>query len=321
MMLPQPLINIILVHQRLKLHWRDLAAISRLMLGKSRQVRVLLVSEVDTADVLPPEVWQLPTITVSFGPLGRFNPSRGPVFANKAISKIDQAARLASAGVTTPRTEMFQSGVRLDPGEWGEFVILKPKPLRLTSRSEGIYLYRTEHLNRLSDQDLPAAHMLRRVPMLVQQFIDTGLRASKQRITTLFGEPFHWVFSANKAPRTPLASADEILDSAMISTAASENRDWSCAEPPQDMLDTARRAGAAFPSLPLLGLDLLRCNATGEIYVLEINAGANVWHYSSPYAAAHRAAYPETYPTEAQKRWSFDRAAEILLQKAFTAAR
>src|SRR5918995_5106835 len=318
---PQPLINIILVHQRLKLHWKDLADISRLIIEKSRQIRVLLVSEIDTADVLPPDVWQWPTITVSFGPAGRFNPPRGPVFANKAISKVDQAARLASAGVATPRTKIFRFGVPLDSKEWGELVILKPKPLRLTSRSEGIYLYRTERLNRLNEQDLPAAHMMRRVPMLVQQFIDTGPRASKQRITTLFGEPFHWVSSANKSTRPPLASADEILDSAIISTAASEDRDWSCAEPSHEMLDMARRAGAAFPNMPLLGLDILRCNATGEVFVLEINAGGNVWHYSSPYAAAHRAAYPDTYPTEIEKRWTFDKAAEILIQKALVAAK
>ena len=129
----RPLINIILVHQRLKLHWKDLADISRLIIEKSRQIRVLLVSEVDTADVLPPDVWQRPTITVSFGPLGRFNPLRGPIFANKAISKVDQAARLASAGVATPRTKIFRVGVPLDTSEWGEFVILKPKPLGLTS--------------------------------------------------------------------------------------------------------------------------------------------------------------------------------------------
>jgi D-alanine-D-alanine ligase-like ATP-grasp enzyme len=100
---------------------------------------------------------------------------------------------------------------------------------------------------------------------------------------------------------------------------------WSCGRfnpsASQDMLDIARRAGAAFPNMPLLGLDLLRCNETDEVYVLEINAGGNVWHYSSPYAAAHRAAYPETYPTEAQKQWSFEKAAEILIQKALTAAK
>jgi hypothetical protein len=317
----QPLINIVLVHQRLKLHWKDLADISHLIIEKSRHIRVLLVSEVDTADVLPPDVWQWPTMTVSFGPVGRFNPPRGPIFANKAISKVDQAARLAGAGVATPRTKIFRLGEPLDPKEWGEFVILKPKPLRLTSRSDGIYLYRTERLNRLKEQDFPAAHMIRRMPMLVQQFVDTGPRASKQRITTLFGEPFHWAYSANKSPRPPLASADEILDSAIISSAASEDRDWSCAAPSHEMLDTARRAGAVFPNMPLLGLDLLRCNATGRVYVLEINAGGNVWHYSSPYAAADRAANPETYPTEVEKRWSFNKAAEILLHKALVAAK
>jgi hypothetical protein len=281
---------------------------------------MLLVSEVDTSAVLPLEVWRRPTMTVSFGPLGQFSPQRGSVFANRAISKVLQASRLAEANVATPHTAAFRFGMRLNVREWGEFVILKPAPLRLTSSAEGTYLFRTERLNTIQPENLPERHMARRVPMLVQRFIDAGERISKQRITTLLGEPFHWAFSINKGCRPPLASADELLDSATVSTSASAERDWSFETPPADMLEIARHAAAAFPSIPLLGLDILRCNNTGKLYVLEINAGGNVWHYSSPLAAEERISRPENFPSEKQKQSSFDLAADILIQKALAIA-
>jgi hypothetical protein len=314
-------INIILVHQRLKLHWKDLADISRRIIAKSRQVRMLLVSEVDNADVLPADVWRLPTITVSFGPLGKFNPKRGPVFANKAIAKELQASRLAAANVATPRTAVFKFGMRLDPDQWGNLVILKPAPLRLTSSAEGIHLYRTECLSKLRSEHLPENHMARRAPMLVQQFIDTGEYPSKQRITTLFGEPFHWAFSISKQPRPVLTSPDEVLERAAVSTSGSGERDWSFDDPGDDILDIARRAAAVFRSIPLLGLDIVRCKGTGRPYVLEINAGGNVWHYSSPLAAKERAAHPENFPNEQQKNRAFDLVATILIEKALRFAR
>jgi hypothetical protein len=156
--------------------------------------------------------------------------------------------------------------------------------------------------------------------MLVQRFIDTGERISKQRVTTLLGEPFHWAFSINKGCRPSLASADELLDSAIVSTRASAEREWSFEPPTADVLEIARHAAAAFPSIPLLGLDILRCSTTGKLYVLEINAGGNVWHYSSPLAAKERVSHPENFPSKKQKQRSFDLAAEILIQKALAMA-
>jgi len=86
------------------------------------------------------------------------------------------------------------------------------------------------------------------------------------------------------------------------------------------MIDLARRVGAVFPNIPLLGLDILRCKSTGKAHVLEINAGGNVWHYSSQLAAKERAAHPEYFPNGHQKQRSFEMVAEILIRKAIAAA-
>jgi hypothetical protein len=313
-------LNIVLVQQARKIAWTDLRDIGMRICAKASHIKVHGVSPLFTAETVPDGFWTRPTMTVSFGPVGHFNPPRGPVFANRAISKLEQASRFSDADIPTPRTEAFRFGMQLDPEEWGDFVILKPAVLRLTSRSDGIYLFRTERLGHLAEVDLPPEHMARRAKMLVQQFIDTGHYPSKQRVTTLFGEPVHWAHSSNRSPRPALDSTNELLESAAVSTNAADARNWSFDAPGEDVLDLARRAGAAFANSPLLGLDILRCATNNKLYVVEINAGGNVWHYSSPTAAAERRAYPENFPPAEFKNWSFDRAADVLISKAIEAA-
>ena len=49
-----------------------------------------------------------------------------------------------------------------------------------------------------------------------------------------------------------------------------------------------------FPSIPLLGIDILR-DTKGRLFVIEINAGRNTWHYSSKAWAEHRRTNPGCY--------------------------
>jgi hypothetical protein len=62
-----------------------------------------------------------------------------------------------------------------------------------------------------------------------------------------------------------------------------------------------------------------RAAVTGKLYCLKVNAGGNVWHFSSSFAAAERKT-PENFPSAQQKHWSFDKAAEILINQAFLRA-
>jgi FtsZ-binding cell division protein ZapB len=43
----------------------------------------------------------------------------------------------------------------------------------------------------------------------------------------------------------------------------------------------------AFARIPLLGIDILRSETEAKLYAIEVNAGGNVWHFSS-HNLAHR---------------------------------
>ena len=49
------------------------------------------------------------------------------------------------------------------------------------------------------------------------------------------------------------------------------------------MIDYARRASAAFPEIPVLGVDVIREAASGDLYLLEVNAAGYTWQISSDY--------------------------------------
>ena len=57
------------------------------------------------------------------------------------------------------------------------------------------------------------------------------------------------------------------------------NGSWTLCNDPE-ILDLARRAHAALPDVPLLGIDIVRDKETGRLYVLETNPGGWTWGLS-----------------------------------------
>ena len=49
----------------------------------------------------------------------------------------------------------------------------------------------------------------------------------------------------------------------------------------QDVIQLARQVHRAFPTVPLLGIDMVRHHSTGEIYVLEAHLGGGTFHLTS----------------------------------------
>jgi hypothetical protein len=192
------------------------------------------------------------------------------------------------AGVATPRTSRFEFGKRYLPEEWSEFVILKPLPLTMTSKAGQSRMYRTRRLEHLSPQSLPEDHFLRHGPALVQELIDTGPHPSKFRVLSLFGDPLYSSITRSIIPRASLDASDEDIEASIIdaknpqSKAADKDNERSLLVADPDVLAFARTVHGAFPRKPILGIDILKRESDGKPFVIEVNAGGNVWHLSSP---------------------------------------
>lgn len=286
--------NLIIVTGRKAEDWRDFEQIAHEVVKSAPDIAVQLVSPLETASSIDRRKWERPSVTVCLGHPGEFSPIRGPFFHSFPIKKLDQCARFQTAGVATPRSERFQFGKEYLEAQWGEFVILKPLPLELTSKGTMVRLYRTRRLGKLTPATLPDDHFLRAAPGIVQEYIDTGEYVAKWRVLTMFGEPLYSSTSKSVVPRALLDADDEAIEQSEVEPRTMRNRE---ADPTgsrhrlavdDEILAFARRMHAVFPTLPVLGCDVLRRESDRALFALEINGGGNVWHFSSLMAHLHR---------------------------------
>lgn len=302
--------NLILVAQPEYLQTDDLVQFREKIRSTAPDVRVFIVGRADNARLISNEVWNHATLTVSFGPLGKFTPLRGPVMYNRALPKLEQYERMAAAGIATPRTAVFRPGMELREEEWGAFCVLKPARLDITSSGSGLYLFRTRRLSGLQVSGLPEGHLARLEPMLVQSFVDTGPRFTVYRCLTLFDEVIYQNVSQAPEPHPALESDDSVVEAMLPEPPRAVTTPRI--DPDPDVMAFGITIHTAFPDFPLLGCDILKEHETGRLYALEVNAGGNVWHLSSPRTRAYRSVtrvqeYLRTFRC-------FDRAAAVLVR-------
>ena len=281
----------------------DLNAIARHVSEIDPSIRTFVVPTTIANSVTRRAMAGRPSLVVSPGRMTAFKPRRGKVYQGWPMPKIDELRRLAAAGVPVPRTAILTPDLRLDPAEWGEFVIVKPTDIATSSHGRGIQLMRTHRVRYIAPRDYPRGHPGRRGPMVVQQFIDTGERVSACRVLTLFGEPLSAVIHASRANRIDLSAPDEEIERAVVAIqGAGLERDRALTGDPE-ILRLARAAHEALPEIPLKGTDLLYDAASSRWYVIELNCGGNTWHFSSRFFAETRRHTPEF---EIERRRQFD---------------
>lgn len=272
----------------------DLYEIGQEILRQADDIAIHIATPRDTSDSIPESKWKLPALTVGLSPLHRFTPPRGRIFAARPVKKLDQHARFLSCGIDTPRSERFEFGKPYRENDWGEFCVLKPLPLDLTSKGN-IQLIRTRRLAAIRGADFPPKHFLNCGPALVQRFIDTGENASYNRVMTLFGEPLLWWRGFSPIARPPLSASDAEIERAIIEPkddvvrANFEVKLRRLLEVEPEIVAFARRMHEAYPDIPLKGCDVLKEHSTGRLYAIEINGGGNVWHFSSQMFSRSRA--------------------------------
>lgn len=289
------LLNIIVNNELLELN--DFVEICGKVRARAPHIHIFLGNLNSRDEQVSHNLWSLPALTIGLGtPVGSFTPKRGDLVYNKTVSKLDQAAIMQAKGVRTPRTARFEHGAQYDPALWGEFVILKPAPLHLTSDGKNVRMIRTNRLKEISTPRKLAEMLGTTAPVLVQSFVDTGPRPVCWRVLTLFGHALYCLRTVSPIATPSLSGSDEEIESATI---VSKHADWKGVydfadilflDSKPEILDFARSVAACFPRIPLLGVDILQHHETGELFGLEINAGGNTWHFSSKGAATGRTA-------------------------------
>jgi hypothetical protein len=176
---------------------------------------------------------------------------------------------------------------------------------------------RTERVRYVAPQDFPSGHPGRLGPMLVQQYISDDGYVGVYRVLTLFGEPLYAVRNRSRQRVVDLTLPDDVIESLPVAhqSLTTETREREIVDAPEEVA-LARAAHAATPEIPLTGIDIVRDGKTGRLYIIELNAGGNTWHFSSSFEAKNRAANGPEF--EHKRLTQFDAlrtAARVLVRK------
>jgi hypothetical protein len=259
---------------------------------------------------LPDSIWKNPTLLINLMLSKDLKMVRGAALLSRLLPKLQQDEMFRLGGIRTPKTVKYEIGMRLDPAIWGDLVLMKPLPLHLTSKNVSIQVFRTHRLSHMAAEDFPSSHLVLSTPMLIQEFVDSGPFLEKYRALTLCGEVLYIAQSKNIKPRPDLSAPDDELESG---TFHADGSNMEYGQYPE-IHEFARKMASAFPAIPLLGCDIIRDIHTGELYALEVNAGGNVWHFSSRIQAERRARYPESLQIRHEQYGAFDVAAKALIR-------
>jgi hypothetical protein len=225
--------------------------------------------------------WQLaarPTMVFSPVPLKTFAPVRGRVFAGNSLTKSQEYAALEAAGVPIPRYRILsESDSRpADLEALGKYVVVKPNS---GGRGAHVKIVRS---SRAHWKPIESTISGKSDTLLAQEFIYTGAWPLSYRVTTLFGQVLWALKVEANHTRSALEAADGFDRTPGLSVVSNSKGCVMSLCNDEEVIGFAEAAHAAFPDIPLLGIDVLRRPGDGRLFVIEVNASGWVWHFSSP---------------------------------------
>lgn len=210
-----------------------------------------------------------PTLTAEIDKTGRFRPLRGAVVRVEGPDKAMEYRRLEAAGLPVPRWTPITPDLVLDPAEWGSYVVEKPAQ---GGRGAYVRLRRAGRVRWQPPESYPEEHYGRQAPMLAQRFVRTGARPSVFRVCTFFGRAVAAIRYDLESARIADVMLEEAEPVSNRIVASAKGSTISLAND-ADVLALGEACHRVFPETPVLGADIMREEATGKLWVAEVNRG------------------------------------------------
>ena len=235
----------------------------------------------DIEPKLKHRLWTLgrPTKVVSLVLLRRFMPDWAEIWQQIKYDKIQESSMFEQAGIPTPKFKPLYMDAEPDLSEFGEYVVVKPARggcgafVRVMRRNK-VY-WRPVAVNRVKSGINNA--------LIVQEYIHTGPWPVSYRVGTIFGEPIYALHIKADRMREPfndnVGLSPKFFEGKTV--VASSKGCTMDGDVPEDVMEFARRIHWIFPTIPLLGIDIVREHHTGKLYALEVNSGGWTFHLAN----------------------------------------
>lgn len=274
--------NLVLVHSPMLQARSDFETIKLKLAARAPDIEVFIVNNYAANSVSRRQAARRPALIFSPVKLEQFRPLRGKLYCGRPYTKLDELRMMVDAGISVPATRLIEPDTVLDEAEWGPFVVVKP---RRGMQGKGVRLQRTRHVRWVDPDTWPPGDDRRGRQMMAQRFVDTGALTACYRVFVVLGRCAYSAVSRSLEPR-PFEldpRGDDPLDQPIAANVAARafvlNDD-------AEVIAFGEDVYRAFPGVAALGVDVVREEATGKLFALEVNSPGITWHISSNYGLA-----------------------------------
>jgi hypothetical protein len=256
----------------------DLDRIARRVPELDPTIAVHIVSKHQRDQYRLLRLWLRPALSLSIVDVTKRKLLPGRFLSGKRMGKRGEYERMDRVGIPVPRWQVMTPGTRLEPAEWGPYVVEKPDLGRVGAN---IRIRRTGRIEFVPQESWPADHYGRVGPMLAQEFIYTGEWPTSYRVVTFFGEVLVSFRQTTRGRGQPLTGRWNFKTGGMSIVSNTKEMEVVL-DGEREVVALAERAHRlAFGDIPLLGFDIIRDADTGALYVLECHAHGTAWMFSS----------------------------------------
>jgi len=246
-----------------------------------------------------------------------FKPQAG-LLAVKSIGKIKEYEHFKAHNIPCLPIEEFKWGMVLDESIYGDWVVLKPQHIQSTGQD--INMVPTAMIPKITLDDFPDNHLIRQDSYFVQKFVRTGARPTHYRANIFLDTVVYSRSNTHRLNYPEYQSDLKILLSQTVASNDHHNREAKL-EIDNEMNVFALNVAKTFPSNPFFGVDMIRDDETKEIYVLEVNLGGNIWHFSSEISKKAGFITSDVRKPMILQYNAWDRSAEALVRKTHELAK
>lgn len=287
----------------------DFQQIARRIRKLDPTISVTMVSDFLTSKMVPAECLNLPMLVVYLcnPPPTEFKVATK--IAVKEMSKIEEYEHFRRHNIPCLPIEQFRWGMELDQSIYGEWVVLKPE--NMTSNGQDVNMVPTREISKLKVQDFHINHLMHKDSYLVQKFIKTGENPNFYRALVFLDEVLLSYRPELNLPYLETLDLKKLLETS-VSPVRRDDRKIHL-EINEEVNALAKLVASTFPDNPLWGVDIIRDQQTGKLFVLEVNLGGNTWAFSNLHGEKFRSTVGLKNMLLQYHAW--DRAAEALVRK------
>lgn len=283
--------NLIIVQVPKMQNIADFIVVRHMMLSRAPDIETSIIEH---KAPLPSDFWRKMALrpTLIFSPVAiPIEPAaRGMRLAGRRMTKLQEVELFCRGGFPVPPTVKLEPGIRLDERQWGPFVVLKPNK---GGQGKGIRLARTRDAIWADPLSWPQDDPRHGQELIAQQYVYPGQFPRSYRVFTVLGKAIYSAVSTATEPVSqPDPSSSNPIDIDVTSNGV-QRTIRLCGD--TDIIDLAQAVHRASPLIPTMGVDIVREDGTGKLFVMEVNSTGFTWHLSSNYGLVHQHKYGLDY--------------------------